>query len=35
MAKLFDELDDIACFDAKNDGDYNLWDDLRERERKG
>jgi len=26
-----DELDEIASADAKNDGDYNFWDDIRER----
>lgn len=26
-----EELDEIACFDAKDDGDYNFWDDIRER----
>lgn len=26
-----DELNEIASFDAKDDGDYNFWDDIRER----
>lgn len=26
-----EELNEIACFDAKDDGDYNFWDDIRER----
>jgi hypothetical protein len=26
-----DELNEIASADAKDDGDYNFWDDIRER----